>query len=123
VGLWAAIGLTTTSVALMTVEPGFPVLLVAAAMMGLAAGGILPVWGALMAAIFGVANVGRSMGLQAPIISIGVMPAYWVAGRIHGMTGSFVLAFQIFAVALCLAALILFALRMPRRPESRAVRA
>ena len=39
--------------------------------MGLAAGGILPVWGALMAAIFGVANVGRSMGLQAPIISLG----------------------------------------------------
>jgi MFS family permease len=114
-GLWAAIGLTTTSVALMTFEPDYPILLVAAAVMGLAAGGILPVWGALMAAIFGVANVGRSMGLQAPIISIGVMPAYWVAGRIHGMTGSFVLAFQIFAGALCVAALVLFALRMPQR--------
>jgi MFS family permease len=114
-GLWTAIGLTTTSVALMTFEPDYPILLVAAAVMGLAAGGILPVWGALMAAIFGVANVGRSMGLQAPIISIGVMPAYWVAGRIHGMTGSFVLAFQIFAGALCVAALVLFALRMPQR--------
>ena len=120
VGLWTAIGLTTASVGLMTLEPEFPLLLVAAAVLGLAAGGILPVWGALMAAIFGVANVGRSMGLQAPIISIGVMPAYWFAGRSHGATGSFVLAFQIFAGALCLAALILFALRMPQRPGREA---
>jgi len=123
VGLWTAIGLTMVSVALMTSEPEFPLLLVAVAVMGLAAGGILPVWGALMAAIFGVANVGRSMGLQAPIISLGVMPAYWAAGRIHGATGSFVLAFQIFVGALCIAALILITLRMPVRTESGAVRA
>lgn len=120
-GLWAAIALTTASVVSMTFEPGFPLLLVSAAVLGLAAGGILPVWGALMAAIFGVANVGRSMGLQAPIISIGVMPAYWIAGRIHGETGSFVLAFQLFAGALCVAGLLLFALRMPARSGPRPV--
>ena len=39
------------------------------------------------------------------------------------MTGSFVLAFQIFAGALCVAALILFALRMPRRAGAATVRA
>ena len=112
-GLWTAIGLTTGSVSLMTSEPEYPVLLVTVAVMGLAAGGILPVWGALMASIFGVANFGRAMGLQAPIISVGAMAGYGIAGRAHGQTGSFVLAFQIFAVALGVAMLILFALRMP----------
>ena len=112
-GLWAAIGLTMGSVSLMTSEPEYPVLLASVAVMGLAAGGILPVWGALMAAIFGVANFGRAMGLQAPIISVGAMAGYGIAGRAHGQTGSFVLAFQIFAVALGVAMLILLALRMP----------
>ena len=114
-GLWTAIGLTMGSVSLMTSEPEYPVLLVTVAVMGLAAGGILPVWGALMASIFGVANFGRAMGLQAPIISVGAMAGYGIAGRAHGQTGSFVLAFQIFAVALGVAMLILFALRMPTR--------
>ncbi len=122
-GLGTAIGLTVGSVSLMTSEPEYPVLLATVAVMGLAAGGILPVWGALMAAIFGVANFGRAMGLQAPIISLGAMAGFGIAGRAHGQTGSFVLAFQIFAGALCLAALVLVALRMPRRPESAAVRA
>ncbi len=112
-GLWTAIGLTMGSVSLMTSEPEFPVLLASVAVMGLAAGGILPVWGALMAAIFGVANFGRAMGFQAPIIAVGAMAGYGIAGRAHGQTGSFVLAFQIFAVALGVAMLILLALRMP----------
>ncbi len=112
-GLWTAIGLTVGSVSMMASEPEFPVLLASAVVMGLAAGGILPVWGALMAAIFGVANFGRAMGLQAPIISLGAMAGFGVAGRVHGQTGSFVFAFQIYAGVLCLAILVLFALRMP----------
>ena len=121
VGLWTAIGLTTTSVVSMTFEPIYPLLLVSAAVLGHAAGGILPVGGAIMAAVCGGANVGRSMGLQSPIISIGVMPAYWVAGSVHATSGSFVPAFQIFAGALCLAALLLFALRMPARAGTEPV--
>jgi hypothetical protein len=63
--------------------------------------------------IFGVANFGRAMGLQAPIISLGAMAGFGIAGRSHGQTGSFVPAFEIFAGVLCLAILVLFALRMP----------
>jgi MFS family permease len=122
-GLWAAIGLTVGSVCLMASEPEFPVLLASAVVMGLAAGGILPVWGALMAVIFGVANFGRAMGLQAPIISLGAMAGFGIAGRVHGQTGSFVLAFQIYAGVLCLAILVLFALRMPVAAAGRGVAA
>ena len=127
--LATAIGLTVGSVSLMTREPEYPVLLASVAVMGLAAGGILPVWGALMAAIFGVANFGRAMGLQAPLISLGAMAGFGIAGRAHGQTGSFVLAFEIFAGALSVAVLILIGLRIPARgvgasagPEPEVVR-
>jgi MFS family permease len=119
-GLATAIGLTAGSVIAMAGEPPFAMLLVAVAVMGLAAGGILPVWGALMAVLFGVANFGRAMGLQAPMVSLGAMAGFGIAGRVHGQTGSFVLAFEIFGGALCLAFLILFALRMPASASDEA---
>ena len=112
-GLATAIALTVASVSVMAGEPPFPVLLVSVAVMGLAAGGILPVWGALMAVLFGVASFGRAMGLQGPLVSLGAMAGYGIAGRVHGQTGSFVLAFEIFAGVLCVAFLILLALRIP----------
>jgi MFS family permease len=115
-GLWIAIGLTATSLAILTTEPELPLMWTSVAVMGLAAGGILPVWGALMAQLFGVANFGRAMGLQAPLIAVGAAVALWVAGRLHDQTGGFVLPFQIFIGVLGLAALVLVLLR---RVESR----
>ena len=117
VGLWAAIGLTAAAVAVMTTEPELPVLVASAALMGLAAGGILPVWGALMAQIFGVANFGRAMGFQAPFITAGALAGLAVVGRIRDQTGSYVLAFQIFVGVLCVAAAVLVLLRMPEKLE------
>jgi MFS family permease len=116
-GLWAAIGLTAAAVAVMTTEPELPVLVASAALMGLAAGGILPVWGALMAQIFGVANFGRAMGFQAPFITAGALAGLAVVGRIRDQTGSYVLAFQIFVGVLCMAAAVLVLLRMPEKLE------
>ncbi|MEZ4331328.1 MAG: MFS transporter [Myxococcota bacterium] len=116
-GLWIAIGLTATSLAIMTTEPELPLLWASVAVMGLAAGGILPVWGALMAQLFGVANFGRAMGLQAPLIALGAASALWVAGRLHDRTGGFVFPFQIFIVLLGFSALVLLLLRVPARAE------
>lgn len=113
VGLWTAIGLTLASVLIMTTEPAIPVLAFSVALMGLAAGGILPVWGALMAKIFGIANFGQAMGLQGPVITAGALAGLALAGRVHVQTGSYVLAFQIFVGVLVAAAAVLFLLRMP----------
>ncbi len=120
-GLWTAIGLTATAIGVMTTEPALPVLIASAALMGLAAGGILPVWGALMAQIFGVANFGRAMGFQAPFITAGALTALAVVGRIRDQTGSYVLAFQVFVGVLGVAAAILVALRMPEPAPREAV--
>lgn len=113
VGLWAAIGLTTAAVAIMSTAPPIPLLAFSVVLMGLAAGGILPVWGALMAKIFGVANFGQAMGLQGPVITTGALAGLALAGRVHVQTGSYVFAFQIFVGVLVAAAAVLFLLRMP----------
>ncbi len=117
-GLWASIGLTAIAVGIMTTEPDFPLLVASAAVMGLAAGGILPVWGAMMAQIFGVANFGRAMGLQAPFITAGALAGLALAGRIRDQTGSYVTAFQIFVGVLCIAALVLAPLRVAAESEA-----
>lgn len=117
-GLWSAIGMTAAAIAVMATEPEIPVLVASAALMGLAAGGILPVWGALMAQIFGVANFGRAMGFQAPFITAGALAGLAIVGRIRDQTGSYVLAFQIFVGVLAVAAAVLVLLRMPEKAEA-----
>ena len=44
-GLWIAMALVFLAFLLLAGEPGYPVMLLAAGLMGLAAGGMLPVWG------------------------------------------------------------------------------
>ena len=113
--LWVAIMLTAVAIWTLSLEPSFRMVQLSAAMMGLATGGILPVLASMVGAIFGVANLGRTMGLQGPAISLVAMPTIWLAGRLYDTTGSYVLAFQAFTAMLCIAALILTMLRVPTR--------
>ncbi len=112
-GLLAAIAATGLSFFLFSLEPGYPMLLMGAVGMGLATGGILPVWNAMVPAIFGVQNFGRTMGLMSPVISLSVTPVYPILGAIRDATGSYVLAFQLFMGVLLVAALLLVPLRVP----------
>lgn len=116
--LWAAIGLAAIAIGSFSLEPNYPALLVCSSIMGLATGGILPVWGAMVGTVFGVANFGRTMGLQGPTIALVAIPTFWMAGWIYdhprpGEDPSFALAFQIFVGMLCLSAASLTALRIP----------
>jgi MFS family permease len=112
VGLIAAIGATACSFCLFATEPGYGILLVGAAAMGLASGGILPVWNAMVPAIFGVQNFGRAMGWMSPIIGVLVTPSFVLVGMVRDSTGSYVLAFQGFLGVLLVAALLLAPLRV-----------
>ncbi len=113
--LWVAIMLTAAAIWILSLEPSFPWVVLSVSMMGLASGGILPVWTSMVGAIFGVANFGRTMGLQGPAISLVAMPTIWLAGRLYDSTGSYVLAFQAFTAMLCVAALVLTMLRVPNQ--------
>ncbi len=117
IGLLAAIGATAFSLTLFSYEPSYPLMLVGAAAMGVASGGILPVWNAIVPVIFGVQNFGRAMGWMMPVIGILVTPSFLIVGYIRDSTGSYVMAFQVFLGVLVVAALLVLPLRA-EEPES-----
>lgn len=80
---------------------------------GLAAGGMLPVWGAMLAWLFGAENYGRVMGQMNPVIIPTYLVAPALAGAIYDQTGSYSSAFILFMGVLALSLLLLPAIRHP----------
>lgn len=111
--MWAGIGATILGLGILSSEPSGPLLWVVAIALGLATGGILPVWNAMVAAVFGVAKFGRVMGLMGPAIGLVVTPGFTVAGAIRESTGSYVAVFQLFMAVLVGSSLLLGLLRIP----------
>ena len=114
VGLWLAIALVIIGFLILATEPSYSLMLVASALLGLAAGGQLPVWGALMARAFGLVSYGRAMGLMSPMISLIVMPGFIVAGKLVDMTGNYVLLLNVFCAVLVVAAIVLVPLKLDK---------
>jgi MFS family permease len=114
-GMWVAIGLLALYLGALLSHPGYAVLLVASAVGGLALGGFLPVWGALIGVCYGREAFGRVMGLMAPVMG----PMNWIVfpftGWVRDRTGSYDLAFVVFLGAIALAAGLLAFLRLPER--------
>jgi len=114
-GLWAAQLLVVLCLMLLISAQDYQTMVLAAVCAGLATGGLTPVWAAMMANVFGVANFGRAMGLMTlvtmPLMMLGPMGA----GKIYDITGAYTLAFQLFIGTLILAALALVPLRLKTR--------
>lgn len=111
--LMVAMALLMAGLLILATEPSFTMMIFAAVLFGLAAGGILPVWGAIIAVIFGTASYGKVMGFITPMITLIVMPSYQVVGQLYDRTGSYSLVFYLFSALLVLAACLLAGLRMP----------
>ncbi len=111
-GLWIAMALVFIAFLLLGSEPGYPLMLLATSLMGLAAGGMLPVWGAMVARVFGLVSYGRAMGLMGPLITLLVMPGFAVTGRLFDATGDYQLCLLLFAGIIALAALLLAPLKL-----------
>ena len=112
--LWTAQLLLCAGYALFALEPSYVLIVTACASIGLAAGGMLPVWGALIAQIFGLQSYGRAFGLMGPIITVLVMLGFPLAGRLYDVTGSFSLGLWISSGLMVVAAILLVPLRLPR---------
>lgn len=110
----AAIGVTASALALLLAEPGYPALLATMLLLGIATGGLLPVWNALVPRLFGVANFGRTMGLMGPVISLTTMSVYPLVGSVRDATGSYAAVFQGDLVALAVAVAIVIPLQEGR---------
>ena len=99
-------------------QAGYAVMAAGGALMGLAAGGVLPLKGLLLAQSFGPQNVGRAMGLM----TMAIMPLNLVApplfGLIYDQTASYDNALLLFIGLAALAALALPRIRTePREPS------
>ncbi len=112
-GLWAALTLVFVAFLILASEPGYPLMLLATGLMGLAAGGMLPVWGAMMAKVFGLLSYGRAMGLMGPLITLLSMPGFVVIGKLFDATGSYQLSLLIFSGLIVVAMLLLLPLKLP----------
>jgi predicted MFS family arabinose efflux permease len=112
--LWAAQLLVGSAFLVLATEPGHAGMLVGSFVLGLAAGGMLPVWGSLMAHVFGLANYGRAMGLMGPIITLCVMPGFAVVGRMVDTVGSYTPTLYLFAGLCLVSAALLLPMRLPR---------
>ena len=115
IGLWAAQLLVVLAFLLFSTQPAYWVMSVAAILLGLAAGGMLPIWGAMVATVFGLSSYGRAMGLMGPIITLLVMPSFIVVGRMFDAAGNYVNILLLFAAVTVVAALLIAPLRLRSR--------
>ncbi len=112
-GLGIAQCMVVVALLILALEPGFALMLLASGLLGLAAGGMLPVWGAMMAQAFGLASYGRAMGLMGPVITLFVMPSFPLMGRMVDASGSYSGALSLFAGLVAVAVVLLLPLRLP----------
>jgi MFS family permease len=113
--LWIAQLLVAVGFVLLAIEPSYLLIVLACVSIGLAAGGMLPVWGAFIADIFGLQSYGRAFGMMAPIITLFVMVGFPLTGRLYDVTGSFSLCLWIFSGLMAVAAMLIVPLRLPRK--------
>jgi predicted MFS family arabinose efflux permease len=116
--LWIAQLLVAAGFVILAMEPSYPLITLACVSIGLAAGGMLPVWGAFIADIFGLHSYGRAFGLMAPIVTLFVMVGFPLTGRLYDVTGSFSLGLWIFTGLMAVAAILLVPLRLPLPSEN-----
>ena len=117
-GLAASMALVIAGLVFYVVGGSYSMLLFGSISIGLAAGGMLPVWGALLAVLFGAANYGRVMGMMNPVIMPMTLLGPPLAGLVRDATGSYSGAFLGFVVALLVGLVLLPMIRMPAAVKS-----
>lgn len=113
-GLWAAISLAAIGVSILASEPSYPSMLIAALFLGLATGGMLPVWGAMIAVVFGMRSYGRAMGAMMPVIALFVMPGPILGAKLFDIYGNYNNSFYLFISVLVLSFILLMPLNLKR---------
>jgi predicted MFS family arabinose efflux permease len=114
VALWLALGLQAAGWLLLLSQPGFELLLVAAALFGLGTGSSMPIQGAMLGAVFGRAVFGRVMGLMGPVMLVPLVVAPPFVGYLYDTTGSYTLPLTLFLASFAISATLLLFLRIPR---------
>jgi MFS family permease len=121
IGLAAGILLLITGLGCFLGE-GMTILVAGSVATGLASGGMLPVWGAMLAWLFGAAHYGRVMGQMNPVIIPMYLVAPILAAAIYDQTSSYHPAFTLFIIVLAALLLLLPAIRHPDQVTTSSIK-
>ncbi len=102
--------------AIYIMQPTFWILLSSVALLGVAVGGVFPVWTTMMAWLFGARSYGTVMGLMTIIMQPFAMVALRFIGEVHDRTGSYIPAFATFIALVVTAIVLIWLVRLENRP-------
>ncbi len=94
-----AVALLGLVILLMLTRPGYVTQLVIAAVLGVAAGGFLPLLGAMVSSRFGPEGFGKVMGLLGPFITLSALGTVFAA-NVYDATGSFTPALLVLLISI-----------------------
>ncbi len=115
---WIASACIGLSLVVTPFHPAYPVMLAAAALIGLGSSGLMPVVCVMVGQNYGSAAFGRVMGLVIPFFSLAAAAGPVLSGAVRDASGSYVYAFVFYLPAMALAAFVM--LVMMRRPSAAA---
>ena len=90
----------------------YAIILLGGAIFGLSMGGMVPLWGAMIGAVFGRNRFGRVMGLMRPVMFPIQMIGVPLAGYLYDRQGNYDMTFSIFFGFYCASMLLMLALRI-----------
>lgn len=99
----------------LLMSPSFTNLMIIAGFVGLAIGGVYPVWTTLVADHFGRDQFAKVIGAMNLITVPLMVASITIAGRTRDITGDYDLAWKIFIPQVIAAALIIFGLKMLKK--------
>lgn len=105
-----AVTVLLATLVFMTTLPTYGQLFIVAGMVGFAAGGFLPLLGAIIGRHFGPQSFGQVMGLIGPFTTLAAIGP-WIAGYIRDSLGSYDIAWQLFLVVIIPTSLIIILLK------------
>lgn len=95
-------------------QPSFMVLLCAVALLGVAVGGVFPLWTNLMAWLYGPRSFGSVMGFVTIVNSPLTIASLRFVGEVHDRTGSYVPAFAVYIGVVIVSVVLILMLRPER---------
>ncbi|MBQ61517.1 MAG: hypothetical protein CMQ19_05515 [Gammaproteobacteria bacterium] len=115
---WIAASIMGLSIILLLTQPTYTLLIIISVLLGLAAGGFLPLLGAIVGGRFGPEAFGQVFGLLGPFLTLSAF-APMLGGWLRDTTGSYDSIFQIILLVL-IPAMISMAFMKRHAPSSQA---
>jgi MFS family permease len=116
---WLATAIIWCTLLLTLGTPSYLMMMLISALIGLGAGGLLPVCCTIVNEKFGARSFSRVMGMATPFFSIAAAMGPVLSGQIRELTGKYAVAFGVYLFVLPVAAATMFFLH--RRKMSRPV--